>query len=268
MCQDDTYYMREDIYVFIRQERSIKEFMQFYPVVAWLIIIHFFLWLIIDLLRLPIGLEIYQWGVGNNAYIHQGEYWRLLTAIFLHSGLMHALFNSFSLVLFGPALEQMLGRVKFIITYLGAGLIGNIATYAFDPTAFYSHLGASGAVFGLFGVYMYMVVMRKDLIDDGNAQIVVIITIIALVMTFVRPQINIYAHIFGLLGGLMLAPVVLTNTKPFSMWRNRRRPPKDGSIQFDPNRWKKRRLSRQLKKNLLWIILAVLVLFGLLGRLF
>jgi len=254
--------------MFIRQERSVKEFMQFYPIVAWLVIINFALWLMIDFLQLKTGGLIYQWGVGNNLFIHEGEYWRLITPIFLHGGLMHAVFNSFSLVLFGPALEQMLGKVKFIITYLTAGIIGNLATYALGP-AIYAHLGASGAVFGLFGVYMYMVIFRKDLIDDANAQIVMIITIIALVMTFLRPNINIYAHIFGLVGGLVLAPIVLRRAQPFSMWRNQRRAThNDGSIQFDPNRWRKRRIPQQLKKNLIWIILGVLVLFGLLGRIF
>src|SRR5690625_2842100 len=252
--------------MFLRQERSIKDFIQFYPIVAWIIIINLALWLLIDFFQLSIVLTFYQWGVGNNLLIHQEEYWRLLTPIFLHGGFSHVLFNSFSLVLFGPALEQMLGRAKFIILYLGAGIIGNIATYALGPTL-YAHLGASGAVFGLFGAYLYMVVLRKDLIDDSNAQIVVIISIIALVMTFLRPNINIYAHVFGLLGGLIMAPIVLRNAQSFSMWRNkRRRPVNDGSIQFDPNRWKKKRLPRQLKKNLIWIILGILVLLGLIGR--
>jgi len=253
--------------MFIRQERSIKEFMQFYPVVAWLIIIHLFLWFIIHFLQLPLGQQLFQWGIGHNLYIHQGEYWRLLTAIFLHSGMPHTLFNSFSLVLFGPALEQMLGRMKFIIAYLGAGLIGNIATYALNPTAFYAHIGASGAIFGLFGLYMYMVMLRKDLIDETNAQIVVVITIIALLMTFLRTHINIYAHIFGFLGGLILAPIVLKRAKPFSIWRNRRRHMHGGSIKFDPKRWQKRRLSQQTKKNLFWLILGILIIFGLIGKL-
>lgn len=246
--------------MFIRQERSVQDFMQFYPVVAWLIIIHLFLWLIINFLQLPIGVQIYQWGIGHNLYIHEGEYWRLLTPIFLHGSFMHVLFNSFTLVLFGPALEQMLGKAKFVFVYLMAGIIGNLATYALAPVL-YTHLGASGAVFGLFGVYMYMIIFRKDLIDDANAQIVMIITIIALVMTFLRSNINIYAHIFGLVGGLLLAPFVLKRARPFSMGRNKRRTPrnKDG-VQFDPRRWQKQRS----RKKLFWIVLGVLAILGVL----
>lgn len=256
--------------MFIRQERSVKDFFSFYPIVSILVIIHFALWFIIDFTQSDFGRSILMWGVGDNLLIHYGEYWRLLTPIFLHGGLRHTLFNSFSLVIFGPALEQMLGRIRFILVYLLTGLIGNLATFWLGPE-FYTHLGASGAVFGLLGLYMYMVMMRRDLIDGGNAQIAVIITIIGLVMTFIRPGINMYAHIFGLFGGIILGPLFLQNVEPFSIWRNvsrqRQQRSQPGDIQFDPNRWQKNRLTTWLKQNYLWIILAILVLFGLFNRL-
>ncbi|MDY0395371.1 rhomboid family intramembrane serine protease [Virgibacillus halophilus] len=251
--------------MFIRTEKSIKEFMRFYPVVATLIIIHFLLWIIIDLLRLPFGETIYNYGAGVNLFIHQGDYWRLITPIFLHANFMHALFNSFSLLIFGPALEQMLGKTKFIIAYLIAGMVGNIATYAFHPTAFVVFIGASGAIFGLFGIYMYMVMFRKDLIDSANAQIILVIFVIGLIMTFLQPNINIQAHIFGFIGGAALGPIVLHRAQPFFQKTYESKSSND--IGFDPNRWKKKhRVPANIRKNWLWIILAILVLIGLLGR--
>ncbi|MEN1970553.1 rhomboid family intramembrane serine protease [Lentibacillus sp. N15] len=250
--------------MFIRTEKSLKDFMQFYPVVSTLIIIHLVLWVIIDLLHLPFGIRLFQWGAGNNLFIQNGEYWRLFTSIFLHSGFAHTVFNSFALVLFGPALEQMLGKGKFMFAYFAAGIIGNLATYLINPGAFYSYVGASGAIFGLFGIYVYMVVLRKDLIDRTNAQVVMVIFVIGLIMTFLQPNINIYAHIFGFIGGFAVARLVLNRAVPFSVPQPRSRP---GRTQFNPNRWnQRRRMPSGVGKNIFWIILVILVLLGLFSR--
>jgi len=258
--------------MFIRSERSIKEFFQLYPVVSWIVIINLALWLIISLLHLPIGETIYMYGTGNNYLISQGEYWRLITPIFLHGGLTHVLFNSFSLVLFGPALEQMLGKFKFVVAYLVAGFAGNLGTYLLGPEhPFYSHVGASGAIFGLFGIYLYMIFLRKDLMDQSSSQIILVIAGIGVFMTFLQPNVNIYGHIFGLIGGMAIAPLILVNAVPYWAARVRQSRPKhdDGTVSFDPNRWnKKRRIPRlpsHVKKRILWIVLGGLVVLGLLN---
>lgn len=255
--------------MFVRYERSIKEFYEAYPVVTILVAINLILWLLINFLRIPFAVELYHWGAGHNYSISQyGEYWRFFTPIFLHAGLMHALFNSFALVLFGPALELMLGKVKFLIGYLVAGIIGNIGTYLIDPMSHTVHIGASGAIYGLFGLYIFMVVFRKSLIDSVNAQIVVTIFLIGLVLTFIRPGINIYAHLFGFIGGFALGPIILNRVRPYGMYHYiRSSDPNDSSIRFNPNRWKKRRLFRRLsKKQIGWTLLIILVLIGIVRR--
>ena len=256
--------------MFIRTERSLKDFMHFYPVVSAIIIINLVLWLAIYVFQLPIGYRIYDWSIGHNLSVHYGEYWRLVTPIFLHGGLGHVVFNSFALVLFAPALEQMLGKGKFIFAYFFAGIAGNLGTYIIDPVSITPHLGASGAIYGLFGIYMYMIFFRKDLIDPGNAQIVKVIFLIGLVMTFIQPNINIAAHIFGFLGGFAIGPMILINTEPFSIARNRPRRRNNASgVQFDPNRWRKRRIiPAKIRKNIIWIIIGLFALLGLLSRFF
>lgn len=261
------------IKLFIRTERSIKDFIYFYPIVSILIAINILLWFIVHFLPFDFGTYLYYMGAGHNFSVHEyGEYWRIITPIFLHGDLMHTLFNSFALVLFGPALEQMLGKFKFIIAYLVTGIIGNIGTYVVNPTSMTFHIGASGAIYGIFGLYIFMVLFRKHLIDSGNAQIVTTIFVIGLVMTFIRPGINIFAHIFGFIGGVAIGPLILNNVQPFSVYRNHRRTTtSSGGAQFDPNRWNKRKFPRipaKIKKNLLWIIIGGLVILGLLGRLF
>lgn len=253
------------IYLFIRTEKSVKEFVNYYPIVSCLVIIHFAIWIAVSF---SFGEPLFQWGAGHNLLIHEfGQYWRFITPVFLHIDFGHVLFNSFALVLFGPALEQMLGKYKFIIAYLLAGLAGNIGTYIVDPTSIVPHIGASGAIYGLYGIYIFMVLFRKHLIDQGNAQIILIIFVLGLIMTFVRPGINVYAHVFGFIGGFALGPLILTNAQPFSIYRNQR-PQRKGTTAFNPNRWQKRRIPRKLKTNIFWIILGIIVLFGLLGRFF
>ncbi|SDK31027.1 rhomboid family intramembrane serine protease [Sediminibacillus albus] len=251
--------------MFIRNE-SFKDFIRFYPVVSTLVAIQLIVWLLVIL---GPGRALFQMGAGVNIFIENGEYWRLVTPIFLHdpNGVMHVLFNSFSLVLFGPALEQMTGKVRFLLIYFLTGIIGNFFTFIVEPSAYYVHVGASGAIYGLFGVYMYMVFFRKRLIDPGNAQIITVIIVIGIIMTFLRPGINILGHLFGFIAGLALAPIFLRNVQPFSLWRNRKA--NDGNISFDPNRWNKRRLPwKKYIVPLLWIFIGLLVILGLIGRLF
>lgn len=259
--------------MFIRGESSIKEFMKFYPVVSVLIIINVLIFLLYAI-QLPIGYDIYNWGVGHNLAISLGEYWRLVTPIFLHGGFGHLIFNSFSLILFGPALEQMLGKVKFIAVYFIAGIFANIMTYVIDTHSVVPHLGASGAIYGLLGLYIFMVLFRKHLIDPGNAQIVVIIFIIGIVMSFIRPNINIAAHLFGAFGGFAIAPIALINVEPFSMIKNYMKAQSktrrnNDDVQFNPNRWnKKRTLNTKKLGNILWIVILILFIFGILSRFF
>ncbi|MFC4322046.1 rhomboid family intramembrane serine protease [Litchfieldia salsa] len=192
--------------MFTRTE-SFKEFLRFYPIISIIIVIHIFLWILLALPFLGGGALLNQM-VGYNVLITEGEYWRLITPIFVHASFTHMLFNSFSLVLFGPGLERMLGKTKFILIYLSTGVMANIATYILQHEQF-RHVGSSGAIFGLFGLYLYMVLKRKDLINYANSQLIITILVIGLVMTFLNTNINIIGHLFGLIAGFLLAPIIL-----------------------------------------------------------
>lgn len=240
--------------MFVRNE-SFQTFCRSYPVVLTIVVIH--LLVFVTILFLPFGNWLYSMGVGYNLAVSHGEYWRLVTPIFMHVSFGHVLFNSFSLVLFGPALEQMLGKVKFIIVYLGSGIVANIATFYLGGLSYNLHLGASGAIFGLFGVYLYMVINRKDLIDQANSQMVVTIVVIGLIMTFINSNINIFAHIFGLAAGAILAPFFLKNARPF--YANYY---EAGPSTFRP----KRMANKKIGIKIFWIIFAILVIVGLLAR--
>jgi rhomboid protease GluP len=196
--------------MFTRTE-SFKEFIRFYPVVSIIVAIHIVLYLLTILPIFP-NYWFFENFSGVNLYIMEGEFWRLLTPTFMHSGFSHMLFNSFSLVLFGPALERMLGGGKFLFIYLVSGLIANVATLLLEPLT-YTHVGSSGAIFGLFGYYIAITVFQKTKMSKENSQIIITLCVVSLIMTFIQPNINITAHLFGLLGGFLLGAIPHYNKK-------------------------------------------------------
>ena len=131
--------------------------------------------------------------------VSQGEYYRLVTAAFLHAGLLHILFNMFALVQIGPLLEQALGRARFLTLYLLSAIGGSVAGYVLAPPNQPS-VGASGAIFGLFGAY-YVVVRRLG----GETGSIVVLLVINLAITFTVPSIDWRAHLGGLVTGAVLA---------------------------------------------------------------
>ena len=123
------------------------------------------------------------------------EYYRLITAAFLHAGILHIAFNMYCLFLVGPTLEATLGRTRYLTLYLLAALGGSAASYVFSAPGV-SGVGASGAIFGLFGAYL--VVARRLKADTRSIATVVGIN---LVLGFVIPNIDWRAHIGGLVVG-------------------------------------------------------------------
>ncbi|PMC34016.1 rhomboid family intramembrane serine protease [Bacillus sp. UMB0899] len=239
--------------MFTRSE-NFRTFLHLYPVVSIIIGIHILFWFLFQLpipqLKILLGLLD-----GYNAGVANGEYWRLITPVFLHIGLGHLFFNSISLILFAPALERMLGKTKFMIVYIGSGLVANIATYIIEPLQ-YSHIGASGAIFGILGVYLFIVVFRKGQIDQANSQIIISILVIGLVMTFFNTNINVVAHIFGMIGGFLFAPFVIKKRAQFSH---------QSFYSASTNRSKFTFHFRP--KHIIWICFIILILLGFIFRL-
>lgn len=199
--------------MFTRTE-SFREFIRFYPMVSIIVTIHLVLYLLTILPIFP-NYWFFENFSGVNLYIMEGEVWRLITPTFMHSGFAHMLFNSFSLILFGPALERMLGSGRFLFVYLLSGLIANVATLLLEPLT-YTHVGSSGAIFGLFGYYISIIIFRKKMMSQQNSQIILTLSVVSLIMTFLQPNINVVAHFFGLLGGFLLGAIPYFNKKDLS----------------------------------------------------
>lgn len=150
-------------------------------------------------LKTPFGQVIPGYGVA------EGEWYRLITAAFLHVplsqgtfGITHILFNMWALWVLGPQLEQVLGRLRFTVLYLLSALGGNVLLYLVDPGQ--PALGASGAIFGLFAAFF--VVGRRLGVDTRGIAFLILIN---LMFTFTFSGISWEGHVGGLITGAILA---------------------------------------------------------------
>jgi rhomboid protease GluP len=194
--------------MFVRTE-SFSQFIRLYPIVSFIVGIHIVIFGVSLVPFLP-EIWIYEHLAGVNLFIQEGEWWRLITPIFVHIGFAHFLFNTFSLILFAPPLERHLGKLKFLALYFLSGIIANVATFMLKPLT-YSHVGASGAIFGLFGFYLSMVAFQNHILSKESKQVILPIVVIGFVMTFFQSGINVTAHIVGLASGFVFGWLATKN---------------------------------------------------------
>ena len=150
------------------------------------------------------------WGAKTNPAIAEGEWWRLITAMFLHGSVLgipflHLVFNVYALYVIGMELEAFIGSARFAAIYFVSGLAGSIASFAFSPQ---SGVGASGAIFGIVGALGVYFGLHRGLFGRlGQLQfwniVVVILLNVGLGLSGVLPIDN-AAHIGGLLGGIAM----------------------------------------------------------------
>jgi|GEM_PF-836898 len=146
-------------------------------------------------------------GAKENTLINAGQWWRLLTPVVLHGDLMHLLFNSWALFVFGPLVERIYGTLRFAVVYVLSGLGSSIASYVFNPEAL--SIGASGAIFGLIGtITAYTYVSRHWAGPDATKMQLgqmAVLAIINLAIGF-APGSNIdnAGHIGGLITGAIV----------------------------------------------------------------
>jgi rhomboid protease GluP len=149
---------------------------------------------------------LYTMGAQVNSAVANGDYWRLLTAMFLHIGPMHLAFNAFALYSLGLDLERYYGSVRFALIYFLSGLIGGTLYFVVGPPNVLS-AGASGAVFGLVGAELAYIMTNHRLFGSMGRQRLtnlVVLLGINLVLGFTVAGINNIVHIGGFLGGLGL----------------------------------------------------------------
>jgi membrane associated rhomboid family serine protease len=143
------------------------------------------------------GNEIYNNGVLAAAFVDQGDWWRLISAAFLHYGPLHLLLNMLALWWFGSAVEMVLGRGRYLLLYVVSGLAGSAGALIFDPNAL--TVGASGAIFGILGA-AFVLERQGTYVLGGGALSIIVLNV---VFTFAIPGISIGGHLGGLVGGIL-----------------------------------------------------------------
>jgi membrane associated rhomboid family serine protease/tetratricopeptide (TPR) repeat protein len=157
-----------------------------------------------------------EFGARFTPLIREGQYWRLLTNIFLHAGYLHILFNMFGLFNLGSVLERLYGPTRFLFLYLCAGIAGSVVSWLATSAL---SVGASGAVFGVAGVMVVYGFKHKTTIPHTMASSfgkgALPFIALNLYLGFSHPQIDNYAHIGGLLAGMLLSALMNPHEDPF-----------------------------------------------------
>lgn len=152
----------------------------------------------------PSGEALLQWGGNLGLETTNGQWWRLLSAMFLHAGLIHLGFNLYFMWVVGRACEQIFSPLPYAVIYLCTGLLASLVSVAWQPAIV--SVGASGALFGIFGAFVGFTIRRRASLPEAfvtsirrNALILVGINI---AIGIAVPGIDLAAHIGGLLAGL------------------------------------------------------------------
>jgi membrane associated rhomboid family serine protease len=141
---------------------------------------------------------------GSPPAIALGEWYRLLTPMVLHLSIAHIALNSMALYFIGPPVEQAFGTVRFVVMYVIAGFTGSVASYVFGSCG--GGAGASGAIFGIMGVLLvYTAQRRSNALMNAFFGNILFWLGLNFVFGLVAPNIDIWAHLGGLAGGMMLA---------------------------------------------------------------
>ncbi len=158
----------------------------------------------------PLTKDLLTWGANYGANTTGGEPWRLFTCMFLHIGVIHILFNMMVLWNVGPLIERLLGNFGFLVAYVVSGLAGSLASSAWNP--YIVSAGASGAIFGLYGVLIGFLLRHKEGIPKevllGLQKDAVVFVGYNLVYGFMLPNTDVAAHLGGLLGGFLCGLLV------------------------------------------------------------
>lgn len=181
------------------------------PATLTLIIINIVVFLMVEFTGLSQDtLHMLDWGAAYTPLIvEKGEVYRLFTSMFLHFGIEHLLNNMLVLFVLGSRLERVIGKWRFLFIYLAGGLLGNIISLIADlsKNSYAVSAGASGAVFGVMGAMIFVVLRNKGHLEDLSIKQILIMAVFSLYFGFASTGVDNAAHLGGLISGFILAAI-------------------------------------------------------------
>ena len=151
------------------------------------------------------GWTLLGFGANYAPLVKAGEVWRLVSSMFLHIGIFHLLCNMYSLYIVGPQLESFFGKTRFLFIYLISGIAGNLFSVLLTDGL---SAGASGAIFGLFGALLYFGYHYRVYLGTVIKSQIIPLIALNLVIGFMSSSVDNWAHIGGLVGGVLASIAV------------------------------------------------------------
>lgn len=136
--------------------------------------------------------------------VKDGAFYRNITSMFLHIGIIHLVMNMWALILLGKQVENFYGHIKTLIIFIFSGLVGNLLSVILMNERTIS-AGASGAIFGLMGALLYFAINQRTIMGEALKREILPVIIINLMAGFMLSGINMYAHIGGFIGGIIIS---------------------------------------------------------------
>jgi rhomboid protease GluP len=189
--------------MFTRQE-TLRQYIRLYPITTILLILNIGMFIYTMLTGGVSTRRLYDLGGMVTTPPEQGaEVWRWFTSMFLHGSFMHLLMNMFGLYVVAPSLERILGRMHYLLLYLVTGVAASATSAYFASEAAVS-IGASGAVYGVFGALAAYAMLDKWSMVKSDKQIIYSIIALGFVTSVFIPNVNWLGHLGGLLCGVLL----------------------------------------------------------------
>ena len=146
-----------------------------------------------------------KFGANSSYYVKNGQFYRLFTCMFLHAGIIHIVCNMYSLYVIGPQVESFYGKFKYLFIFVFSGVCGSILSVAFNSGV---SVGVSGAIFGLLGSILYFGYHYRVYLGNALRSQIIPVILINLIIGFMITDIDNFAHIGGLIGGIFASMAV------------------------------------------------------------